>query len=293
MFQKIKIKLLYCFMASVLCANSATASENHKLACLQYTGDYWQVYIYDSNTLTSRQATNTDYDIATVSWLDNGDKIFISGVQGDAAVLDLKSGDIEKISLPSETNDAVISPDGRYIAYSSVPENGLDNKLWLYDTQSRSARPLFHELKGRQYDPKWSDDGRYLVFTSGATFDAYNIRIGMLDKDSSRVVISNASYNFDADASSSSRIAYSSNIAGSYDIWLYDSGRLTRLTDRSETESHPSITEDGNEVYYGLIQNGISNIWKTTIDDQHEYESIQVTFSKTGARYPVVYRAGQ
>ena len=63
----------------------------------------------------------------------------------------------------------VISPDGRFVAYTVRQPNWTDNKyetqVWLTNTQSASLIQLTNS-KGANFAPTWSPDGRWLGFVS-------------------------------------------------------------------------------------------------------------------------------
>ena len=80
---------------------------------------YWQVWTLDPTSGESHQVSHSPYDKATLSWFPDGKQLLINGSQGELAVLTLTDGAEHKIATEaSGFTDAVISPDGKQIAFS-------------------------------------------------------------------------------------------------------------------------------------------------------------------------------
>ena len=64
----------------------------------------------------------------------------------------------------------VISPDGRYVAYTvrdaSWDENNYHTEIWLADATTGETRPLTNHAKKSSASPAWSPDGSTLAFAT-------------------------------------------------------------------------------------------------------------------------------
>jgi len=290
---KLVLKTFFLFLIHAAFMFPAIAYANEKLAYLEFTGKYWQVFLLGAENKTNKQISNTEYDVSAISWLSDGGKLFINGIQGEAEILDLATGHTEIISLPFDTiNDAVISPEGKQIVFSAIAENSPNNKLWLYDIKKKILIPLFKDKPGRQYDPKWGKDNNTVYFISGIANQFYGIEKGDIKTNQSMPVVKNSYYNLDVDVSRNGNITYSSNVSGDYNIWVMQGRSKKRVTSKKGTESRPSWSSNQTRLYFEAIRKGITNIWSIDMNAR-EQERVQVTFSERGARYPLAFKGGE
>ncbi len=68
-----------------------------------------------------------------------------------------------------ELNDYTWSPDSRWIAYTKYTWDMLPS-IWVYDTQTRKRNKVT-EGWYNSYSPRFSDDGKYIVFVSDRDFN--------------------------------------------------------------------------------------------------------------------------
>ena len=261
------------------------------VAYLKYAKDFWQVYVMDTETGEARQATSTDYDKTRVSWVGKNE-IFVNGVQGQMAIVDLSSG--KETALPlisSHVNDAVLSKDGRYILHSTISDTSDLNRLHIFDRESGRNAAL-PKREGLQFDPAWSPDGRHFYFVAGDNRGPYSLWRSSLDGGDQRPVVKNDHHNLDINESPGGILAYSSNQAGNYDIWINDNGKTSRLTEYEGYDGKPNWSGDGETIYFESTRDGIVNIWSMSVDDPDKktwHAPVQITHSDRGARLPVVY----
>ncbi len=265
------------------------------VAYLKYTKDFWQVHIKDTETGEDRQATSTDYDKTRVSWVGKN-KMFVNGVQGQMTIVDLSSGEEKPLPLiSSHVNDAVLSKDGRYILYSTISDTSDLNRLYILDRNSDKNTAL-PKREGLQFDPAWSSDGRHFYFVAGDNRGPYSLWQSSLDGGDQRPVVKNRHHNLDINESSGGILAYSSNQAGNYDIWINENGQTRQLTEYEGYDGKPNWSGDGKTVYFESTRNGVVNIWSMTVDDPDTkawHKPVQITHSDQGARLPVVYVGDQ
>lgn len=93
---------------------------------------------------------------ATISWSPDGHSIVYSAQDGKIRLVSLPSG---SVSIVGDGSGAEWSPSGATIAYISPA-----NKLVLYDVTANSSHVLLPGIQTLFQPPRWSPDGRYLLF---------------------------------------------------------------------------------------------------------------------------------
>jgi tricorn protease len=104
-------------------------------------------------------------------WSPDGKKLLWGDKKLRLQYVDVESGEITPVTTGGswEIRDYSWSPDSRYIAYT-LPENRSVTKVWIYSLESGENHPVTDEW----YDcggPAFSDDGKYLFFTSNRDFN--------------------------------------------------------------------------------------------------------------------------
>lgn len=284
--KKISIGIsLFFFINSCLAEDSANFARN--LAYLSLSDGYWQVWVADENGNNARQTTYSKSDKARVSWYPDGKTLLVSFSDGHLAKISVDSGEEVPLALEqSPILDASVSPDGKKISYSfSTAIDG--NDLWLADFDGQRPERLV-QMTGLQHEPIWSADGRVIYFLSGDGKQSHDIwKISPLTHEKEQLTVGEL-YHFDIAVSSDSRMAYSSNRTGNYEIYLkYPEKPAIQLTNDPALDAHPSFTEDGLHLVFESSRGGAMNLWKINLSDGHLE---QITHTRFGARSPVCRR---
>ncbi|MCP4363551.1 MAG: hypothetical protein GY796_36595 [Chloroflexi bacterium] len=107
------------------------------------------VYHGDENE-TSHQEHSHDFDQAI--------HLYLGQTNGDSSVLSGEAGNVND-------DNAAWSPDGEWIAYGRKPAGtAAGRQLWLMRADGRENRPLTTDTQFYYGPPRWSEDGRYLLF---------------------------------------------------------------------------------------------------------------------------------
>jgi len=129
----------------------------------------WEIYIMDSNGENQERLTFNESDDRRPTWHPSGEKIlFESSRNGKSELhlIDIKSLKVKKISSFKESIPifSSFSPDGKIIAVS-LKESEDKSNIILLDTLGNLIKELTDNVK-RNYYPKWSNDGKEIVYFS-------------------------------------------------------------------------------------------------------------------------------
>lgn len=265
---------------------SAVRASEQKIAYLAHTSNYWQVWTMLPDGSQKQQITSSKYDKTHVSWYPDGIHLLVNGAQGWIFKINTVTRNETKIELPIKgTLDAVISPDGKKIAFSLTVAGSRDNNhIWLVNGDGRNLRRLTN-MGGLQHEPVWSPDEQWIYFLSSTSKEDHDIfRVSTLTSSIEQLTVDKI-YNFDVAISNNGEMAFSSNRQDNYEIWIQEAnGNVHRLTHNKAIDSRPSWSPDGKVIVFESSRNGPMNIWRMSVDDKLP---IQLTNEKIGARYPV------
>lgn len=101
--------------------------------------------------------------------------VFVSSRLGNPHIFarDMESGEVQRVSFSGKYNTSpVISPDGRFVAYSRRTENG--HRIMVHDLESGESQQIT-EGPGNDEEPTWAPDGYFLAFSSdrSGTYQLY------------------------------------------------------------------------------------------------------------------------
>ncbi|QQO54354.1 MAG: hypothetical protein N838_14395 [Thiohalocapsa sp. PB-PSB1] len=284
--------LLLLFLVELVLA----APEAARVAYLAVDAEgYWQVWCMESGGQEPTQVTHTAYDKSRVSWYPDGQALLVNGNQGELARVDLETGDETPIQLELDgMNDAVLSPDGRYIAFSLSTSGSIDdNNIWIVDADGSDLRKLTNK-RFLQHDPAWSSDSGSIYFLSGRGDQAHDIWRYELGTGSLEQLTAGQLYHFDVAPAPGShgepRLAFSANRSGNYEVWVWSPGTEPRqLTDHPALDARPNWSPDGVSLLFESSRGGTLNIWRMPAEGG---EPVPVTVHTAGARMPVWYQGG-
>jgi dipeptidyl aminopeptidase/acylaminoacyl peptidase len=160
------------------------------------------VWVVDVERPTPVQLTSGAFYDHAVSFSPRGDEIaFLSNHEADPDALN--NSDIFTVDLGGQTRqitqtkgceyDPVWSPDGKSIAYTTTTREittidsvAEDTHLWVIPAAGGGAKELARDLDRRVRDPRWSADGRSILYLAGDSGYTTIFRVGVDNEKVSR-----------------------------------------------------------------------------------------------------------
>jgi Tol biopolymer transport system component len=143
------------------------------------------VYIVSSEGGTPQQVATVGFDGARPSWLADGNHIVLQDSVGATKavikLLDLTTSQVNTLPDSTDMIFPVASPDGRYIAATSIE----GRKLMLFDLSTQKWSELAKMNVGFT---DWSSDGKYVYFDTGLSDNPGVHRVRVSDRKIERVV---------------------------------------------------------------------------------------------------------
>ena len=207
-------------------------------------------------------------------WSPRGSSIaFIHTDEDDGANLysmELSGGDIRKLTDFENSDFGVIewSPDGQYLAFTSTHEGALD----LYVIGSGGTG--LHRITsgpGRVFYPKWSPDGKRLLFFTATRPAGGKYEMKSVNRDGTglRTIGPNADRNaYGYWSPDGSRIAFHSEATGSLQIGILDlnTEAVTWITEDDRDHSCPVWFPKGDRIAFLTERNGSTRILTADIE---------------------------
>ena len=277
--------------AAALLASCQREPVNTPIAFLAQADGHWQVWWIKTPGAPPARIGRMPEDVARISWFPDGVSLLVNLQDGRWFKVDATSGKVVVINAPAAgVVDAVVSPDGKRIAYSMSMGSSTDrNDLWTVDIATGATQKIT-AIPGLQHEPAWSRDGQSLYFLSGQGGPTHDIwRADIVSRATTQLTV-NDLFHFDIAVRDDGAIAYSSNRGGNYDLWwMRKDGTPARLTDDAALDARPSWSADGQRLVFESTREGASDLWSYELSSK---AFTRITQMPGGARMPVWAPAG-
>ncbi|MFH1129693.1 MAG: DPP IV N-terminal domain-containing protein [Pseudomonadota bacterium] len=170
----------------------------------------------------------------------------------DLYVRDRRTGNVRRLTFGARSSDPAISPDGRQVVY--VANELGNNSLAVIPFEGGKSRVLLNGHRGDQFfTPRWSSDGRFLVFSrwrAGGDRDIY-----LMDMSNQHLSQITADRALDVDPQFSAdgqRIYFSSDRNNIFNLYVYGlkSKQVRQVTNVVGGAFSPAISPDEKSVFY-------------------------------------------
>jgi serine/threonine-protein kinase len=166
-------------------------------------------------------------------------------------------------------------PGGQWIALVSGP--GISANLWLMPVDGRpdgSDRTMLTESGFNNHGPRWSPDGKQIVFRGDAPGAKAAIFLANADGSGEVQMLTDGTSNDTEPAWSpdGSQIVFASDREGTYDIYIMnaDGSDVHRITFGGSAERSPNWSPDGNSIVYVSNEKGGNDIYVILVDGREQ-----------------------
>lgn len=279
------VVLLIAVAVGTMGVNGCREGSRGKVAYLAASGGYWQVWTMAPEGDNARQVTTSSYEKARVSWFPDGRSLLVNALDGRIFKVDAESGEEVEIRVAlGAAQDAVISSDGKRIAFSADTTGSKDkNAIWVAAADGTGLRQVV-EMAGLQHEPHWSRDDDWIYFLSGEGKQNHDIWRVSTETGAREQLTAGQLYHFDLALSPDDVLAFSGNRSGNYEIWIWDqTGEEAprRVTDDPGLDGGPAWSPDGRSLIFHSSRSGSLNLWAVPAEGG---EARQLTHHPEGAR---------
>ena len=196
--------------------------------------------------------------------------IYTGGVLGSRDIYLLRVGGARAINLTAgskaDNEQGRFSPTGDHIVFRSNRDGG---GLFVMGATGESVK----RLTTAGFDPAWSPDSRFIVYSTEGVIDPYSRSI-FAELWTVEIATGKTSRLFPGDAvqpawsPDGSRIAFWANHGGQRDIWTISAsgGDPVPVTADLATDWSPEWLSDGRALYFVSDRGGSMNVWRIRID---------------------------
>jgi Tol biopolymer transport system component len=210
-------------------------------------GDGRRELVIMDNTGGDQHVVDVGKDTRLGGWSPDGQKLVYSADAGSGRQIFIVgadgSGDTQILNLPAgENSQPAWSPDGQWIAFVNVNDDGSGSQssLYMIGVDGSNLTQLASDAgKNINSDPAWSKDGQTLFYVHSG--DIYSIDVNPVGTPSQRVSFGNSGVNASLDVSpDGNMLIFARKESSNWDIW-------TAGTDGSNPQPDDAWNSRGNE----------------------------------------------
>ena len=244
---------------------SLTADSN-SLATVQ-TETLGNLWIASMDELANSSQITSGRHLANYpSWAPNGKVVYAlnSGGNFELYLIDPREGTPKQLTANSGNNNyPVVSPDGRYVVFSSDRSGALC--LWRIDIDGSNPKQLTSQTS---LNPSFAPDSRTIVYISQANITT--LSTVSIDGGETRQLTKNLS-TFPVFSPDGTRIAcrYSEDRNSPYGISIIPATGgppIKAFPEPSGFTLPIRWTPDGKAILYGITRRGVTNLWMQPVD---------------------------
>lgn len=280
---RLLLPLMLCGVSVTQAA--AASSSDDRIAYLRLTGQIWQVWLTDAAGRTHQQLTFEEADVSRVSWGKSRNELLCNTNDGSVYLLDVETRKKSPVSMESAgVYDAQWSPDGKRVAFTATTSLQADNaEIWVADIDGKNVRKLTDHVTVA-LTPTWNPKTGAVLYSAGKPGQNQEIwSIHPVSGANEQLTISKSS-SLDPSVNASGDLLYSSDVQGTFDIWLR-AGRnaAVPVVQSPAFEAQPSWSPDGRRLVFYRLDGSSRRLWVYDLNKKVEYP---LTPDGTLSRYP-------
>lgn len=148
-----------------------------------------ELFWWQNSEFELEQITNDPEVESGLALSPKGDSIFFNRASRDLVRLDLETGSTSTIAKAFREFDFDISFDASWITYAKQ-DNEFNSDIWIQSLTDLDAEPInISRHPDNEFNPKFSPDGKMLVFTgrrSGEEYDIYYVYLQEVEAEKTR-----------------------------------------------------------------------------------------------------------
>jgi len=144
------------------------APDGKSIAYVSDQGGRDSVWVAAADGSNTKKLTDSDNEKTRVGWMPDSKAIFFTASDHGLYVVDTAGGAPRKIASNDASNiqGAEVSPDGKWFAYAKS-DHDFRNHIYITSARGGDEHRLNDELLFSASLPKWTADGKKLVFLGG------------------------------------------------------------------------------------------------------------------------------
>jgi len=268
------------FFLLVLLQSHVMAMESGRIFFCSSMAGNWDVWSMKPDGTELREITSTPEDERSPAVSPDGREILFVDQNRGISMMEADGSNRRTIPLPIGIyGQPAWKPDGQgivFVKYRVLPAD--ESEIWFMKRENGAWREpeRISTFPPMRLYPSFSPDGTKLLYTEFHRDKLLGVveEIGVLDlaKHTFQRITDHAADSFDAVWSpAGEEIAYTSNKAGNYDVWLFSSksGKHRPLTACPGFDGEAAWSPEGRALAFVSTRTGKKELWVLTVAGGH------------------------